>query len=73
MGTAGVVIEGVYTWPLARGKGYASGLVAAVAATALVDHPLVCLHVAADNHPARRAYARCGMVDLGECQLMLRE
>lgn len=72
-GPAGVVIEGVYTWPSNRGTGQAARLVAGVAATVLTERPLVCLHVAADNIPARRAYEKCGMLELATCQLILRE
>lgn len=72
-GPAGVVIEGVYTWPRDRGHGHATALVTGVAASVLRDHPLVCLHVAADNTSARRAYEKCGMIELATCQLLLRE
>jgi uncharacterized protein len=72
VGPAGVVIEGVYTWPDRRGRGLAVALVAAVVQEKLVDHPRVCLHVAASNTAARRAYEKCGMTQAGVCQLMLR-
>jgi predicted GNAT family acetyltransferase len=72
VGPSGVVIEGVYTWPHQRGRGFAASLVAAVAQEKLVDHPRVCLHVAASNAAARRTYEKCGMVEAGVCQLMLR-
>jgi ribosomal protein S18 acetylase RimI-like enzyme len=72
VGPSGVVIEGVYTWPDQRGRGFAASLVAAVAQEKLVDHPRVCLHVAASNAAARRAYEKCGMAEAGACQLMLR-
>ena len=72
-GPAGVVIEGVYTWPRVRSKGHASGLIAAVCCSVFDSHPLVCLHVSADNDPARRAYEKCGMTEAGVCQLMLRD
>ena len=71
-GPAGLMLEGVYTVPHARGRGLATRLVAAVAASVGAGYPLVCLHVAADNTPARRAYVRAGMVELGECRLLLR-
>ena len=71
-GPAGVVIEGVYTWPELRSRGLASALVAAVAKEVLADFPLVCLHVAESNAPARRSYEKCGMVEVDACQLMLR-
>ena len=58
-GEAGLVIEGVYTFPEARGRGYASALVAAAAASG--RGPVACLHVNAANAPARRAYERAGL------------
>jgi len=69
-GPAGLILEGVYTWPGVRGRGLASGLVATVAGTA-GDCPLVCLHVAEDNEAARRAYENAGMREAGRCQLLL--
>lgn len=71
-GPAGIVLEGVHTVPAARGRGLAASLVASVAAELLRDSTLVCLHVAADNLPARRAYAAAGMVESGTCRIMLR-
>jgi len=71
-GPAGVVIEGVYTWPDQRGMGHASRLVAGLAAKMFPAYPLVCLHVAEQNAAARRAYARGGMQELASCQLILR-
>ena len=71
-GPAGVVIEGVYTWRRVRGQGLASVLISAVAAEVLIDCPQVCLHVAASNRAARRAYHKSGMSPQGSCQLMLR-
>ncbi len=73
VGPAGVVIEGVYTWPAMRGRGFAASLIAAVAGLYLVDRPLVCLHVAASNTAARRSYEKCGMQQVASCQLMLRD
>lgn len=67
-GPGGIVVEGVYTFPEARGRGIASGLVAAVLASAPGD---VCLHVAATNRPAQAAYARAGMQVTGRCRLLL--
>lgn len=69
-GPAGVMLEGVYTVPAARGRGLATRLVASVAAA--LDAPLVALHVAAGNAAARKAYARAGMRPMGECSLLLR-
>lgn len=70
-GPAGVILEGVYTWPEARGHGYAAGLVATAAHDAGTDCPVVCLHVAADNKTARRAYENAGMREAGRCSLLL--
>ena len=72
MGPAGAVIEGVYTWRRVRGQGLAGVLISAVAAEVLEDCPQVCLHVAASNAAARRAYDKSGMSPHGVCQLMLR-
>ena len=70
-GRFGVVLEGVYTFPEARRQQLASGLVATVARQAS-SSPLVCLHVAEDNAPARRAYERAGMKPIGTCSLLLK-
>ncbi len=72
VGPAGMMVEGVYTSPDARGRGLASGLVAAVARQSADRYPLVCLHVGADNAPARRAYERAGLQEAGQCSLLLR-
>ena len=69
-GPFGLVVEGVYTLAEQRGRGLATGLVATVARRAAA--PLVCLHVAEGNAPARRAYERAGMRQAGECALVLR-
>lgn len=71
-GPCGLMVEGVYTFPEARSSGLATGLVASVAFSARGLQPLVSLHVAADNAPARRAYERAGMQVMAECELMLR-
>lgn len=68
-GAAGVVLEGVFTFAPWRGRGLATGLVAAT--TAAAQSPFVCLHVAADNAPARAAYERAGLREVGRCQLLL--
>jgi GNAT superfamily N-acetyltransferase len=67
-GPGGIVVEGVYTFPEARGRGIASALVAAVLAAAPGD---VCLHVAAQNRPAQSAYLRAGLQVSGRCRLLL--
>lgn len=71
-GPYGLVLEGVFTVAAARGRGYASGLVATVAHEAGPDVPLVCLHVAASNVVARRAYERAGMREVARCGILLR-
>src|SRR5262245_56082601 len=68
-GAAGLVLEGVYTFPPMRGRGLASALVGAAAARA--TEPFVCLHVAAANAPARRAYEHAGLRELARCRLLL--
>lgn len=68
-GPAGTMIEGVFTFPAARGLGLATSLVAT--ATALALTPFVCLHVAADNKVARAVYERAGMRELATCELLL--
>jgi GNAT superfamily N-acetyltransferase len=67
-GPGGIVIEGVFTFPEARGQGLATGLVA----TCLHAAPAqVCLHVGAHNAPARAAYECAGMIVAGSCRLLL--
>ncbi len=73
VGQAGVMLEGVYTKPQARGRGLAASLVATVSADMLVDHALVALHVDSDNLPARKAYESAGMRVAGSCRLFLRD
>jgi GNAT superfamily N-acetyltransferase len=67
-GPGGTVIEGVFTFPDARGLGFAAGLVATCLAQA---EGAVCLHVGAHNRPARRAYEAAGMRETGSCRLLL--
>lgn len=67
-GPGGQVIEGVFTFPTARGKGAARSLVATCIAAAARP---VCLHVGEHNHPARRAYEHAGMHLAGRCRLLL--
>jgi len=68
-GPAGIVIEGVFTFPQARGRGLATQLVASCIATAVAVR--VCLHVGVHNSPARCAYERAGMVAVDSCRLLL--
>ncbi len=69
-GPAGLVLEGVFTFPAARGQGLATELVAACIAAQ--PQRRVCLHVAEHNAPARRAYERAGMTAVANCRLLLR-
>jgi GNAT superfamily N-acetyltransferase len=67
-GPAGVVIEGVFTFPEHRGQGFATKLVAA--SLAQREQPSI-LHVGRHNLPARAAYEAAGMVEAGACKLLL--
>jgi len=69
-GPAGLVLEGVFTFPAARGQGLATELVAACIAAQ--PRRRVCLHVGLHNAPARRAYERAGMSAVASCRLLLR-
>ena len=71
-GPAGLILEGVYTLSASRRQGHAAALVATVAHRAGEECPIVCLHVAADNHAARKAYENAGMREAGRCGLLLR-
>lgn len=74
VGPAGVVIEGVFTDPRARGQGVGAGLVAAVCQRELRGGArYVTLHVDRDNAAARACYARAGMREVSESGLLLRE
>lgn len=63
------MIEGVFTFPPARGKHLAASLVASCLAAA--PHARVCLHVGMHNVPARAAYERAGMSVVDRCRLLL--
>ncbi|MFY9343505.1 MAG: GNAT family N-acetyltransferase, partial [Planctomycetota bacterium] len=67
-GPGGQVVEGVFTFPEHRGQGLAQALLASVLAAARGE---VCLHVGKHNVPARRAYERAGMREVGGCRLLL--
>jgi GNAT superfamily N-acetyltransferase len=67
-GPGGCVIEGVFTFPEHRGKGLATGLVATCLHQA---GGRMCLHVGKHNRPARAAYEAAGMVESGNCRLLL--
>lgn len=68
VGPGGLVIEGVFTFPEARGRGLAAALVATCIAAA---DTRVGLHVGEHNVPARRAYERAGMQEVDRCRLLL--
>ena len=68
-GPGGLVIEGVFTFPPARGKHLAASLVASCLAAS--PHARVCLHVGMHNVPARAAYERAGMSVVDRCRLLL--
>lgn len=67
-GPGGGVLEGVFTFRQSRGHGLATALVRAVIAS---QSGGVCLHVAEHNAPARSAYERAGMREVGRCRLLL--
>lgn len=67
-GPGGLVIEGVFTFPEARGRGLAAKLVASCIAEA---SSRVGLHVGEQNIAARRAYERAGMSQVDRCRLLL--
>lgn len=71
-GSAGAVIEGVYTMPEDRGQGLARRVVASVSARLLEERELVCLHVDVENESARRCYEQAGMRAEETCRLLLR-
>ena len=69
----GAQIAGVYVDADVRGRGIATGMVAAVARTLVLEGlPGVTLHVRADNTAAIRAYRRAGFTDRGALTLALR-
>ena len=70
-GSDGVVLEGVYTLPAARGKGLATHLVASCCHQLSGRAPMVCLHVDESNGSARRAYEKAGLEPVGECRILL--
>jgi ribosomal protein S18 acetylase RimI-like enzyme len=55
-------ISAVCTDPIARGRGLAAALTAHVATGIIADGEQPILHVAGDNHNARRVYERLGFV-----------
>lgn len=72
LGGDGLMVEGIYTEPVQRGKGLATALLAHVARTQLTAGcPVVCLHVASDNAPARRCYSNAGLTPESDCRILL--
>jgi predicted GNAT family acetyltransferase len=69
--SGGSQIEGVFTRPGRRGRGFAREGVAAVSAELLQSSSFVSLHVDRENAPARRAYERAGFRRRGEFRLVL--
>ncbi len=70
-GPHGALIEGVYTRPESRGRGFARRLVASAAAECLETHPRVGLHVGRDNERALRAYEAAGFREVADLRLVL--
>ena len=67
----GAQIEGVFTQPQLRGRGWASGGVAALSAELVKSSAFVTLHVDRQNTAARRAYERAGFEAFSEFRLVL--
>ena len=58
------LVEGVYTLPEARGRGFARAAMAAVAEAAATQSKLACLYVHLSNVPAINVYRRVGFQDV---------
>ena len=69
--SGGAQIEGVFTLPDARGRGFARRGVAAISAELLRTSDFVTLHVDRENMPALRAYERAGFQTHSEFRLVL--
>jgi hypothetical protein len=69
----GAQIEGVFTRPQFRGKGFARDGVTAVSRELLRTSAFVSLHVDRENTPARRAYEHAGYRRHSEFRLVLLE
>jgi GNAT superfamily N-acetyltransferase len=69
--SGGAQIEGVFTRPHRRGRGYAARGLAAMTGELLRSSAFVSLHVAESNKPARRAYEKCGFRAFSEFRLVL--
>ncbi|MEZ5066380.1 MAG: GNAT family N-acetyltransferase [bacterium] len=67
----GAQIEGVFTRPDARGRGFARRGMGALSAELLRSSQFVTLHVDQRNDPARRAYERAGFRTRAEFRLVL--
>ncbi|KAG9393560.1 FR47-like protein [Carpediemonas membranifera] len=61
---ASTMVTHVYTPPDNRGKGYATGMVAAAAAKAVQDKGLICLHAHAANPASNQVYRTVGFDQL---------
>jgi ribosomal protein S18 acetylase RimI-like enzyme len=68
---SGVQIEGVYTAEDHRGRGIASRCMAEVSRRLIATTPIVTLHVASHNTPARKAYERAGFLAGEELRLSI--
>ena len=71
--SGGAQIEGVFTRPERRGRGWATAGTAAVCAELLKTARFVTLHVDTENSPARRAYENAGFRRFSAFQLVLLE
>ena len=64
-------IQGVWTPPAMRGRGYATDALAAICARLFDDHPTLCLYVNDFNASAIALYERVGFERVGEFQTIL--
>jgi RimJ/RimL family protein N-acetyltransferase len=64
-------LQGVWTPPGMRGRGYATRALAAICARLLAEHPSLCLYVNDFNAPAIALYERVGFERVGEFQTIL--
>jgi uncharacterized protein len=69
--SATVQIQGVWTPPALRGRGYARRGLAAISASLLGENPTVSLYVNDFNHDAIALYERIGFVRTGELSTYL--